>query len=1405
MKKNSIFLLFLSLIFFIEIAEGQSTRFVKADASGTGTSWTNASGDLQSMINASAAGDQIWVAGGIYYPNKTATPNNRNNTFPLKNGVKIYGSFAGGETTLTQRNKTLRAANPSILSGDLGVLNDNADNAYHVVTSVNCTNATVLDGFTIVGGNGSNVGGGIYNIGSSPFLTNLTISGNTGAYGGGIFNDRSSPVLTNVIIIGNTAISGGGGMYNQANSSPVLTNVTISGNIAQDGGGIYNNLNTSPILTNVTISGNKATYGGAITSPAPLTIRNSIIYGNSSGIDGTSGTITNSLVQGLSGTANGNMNGSTNPLFLNGLAPGLSKGGDYRVQPNSPVINQGDKSLYNSGLTPDLSTITTDLAGNNRFSGNDIDLGAYQILPLAPDVNGIIYVNTTGSGNFTGDSWANASNLIQRSINTNGVAQVWVAGGTYKPRNRADDMNDADANDRNNAFVLKKDVKVYGGFAGTETLLNKRNLALTANASILSGDLGITGNGDNAYHVVIGAGDVGSAVLDGFIIKEGGAAGTGSATVTINGQILYTGRGAGIYNSLSSPIVTNVLITENTATSAGAGVANENKAKPIFTNVTISGNAASGNGGGMFNGGSSPVLTNVVVSGNTSGRSGGGMYNGADYRSSSPSFPVLTNVTIAGNTAVDANSSGGMYNDDNSNNNSIMRNSIIYGNDGGIVNQDMSMVSFSLIQGYTVENAGNISGVKDPLFVNKLSSGLNNGGDYRLQSNASPAYNSGNNDFFKGNDVPDLSAITTDLDGEVRIQNGIIDLGAYEGAPFTPITPDPHGIVYVTVTGKGDFTGSSWHNATNDLQKAIDGTNVQQVWVAGGTYKPKYRADNMSDTNPNDRNNSFVLKENIKIYGGFSGINETLLIQRDSSRQTNNTILSGNLGTEVDNSDNAFHVVISSGDVGMAELNGFTITGGNADGERTSIAVAQLPVYRREGGGIYNVSSSPLLANLIISGNKSYAYGGGLYNRFSSPVLTNVIISENKSRDGGGMYNQSASPVLTNVNLIGNNAISGAGIYNESSTPILINVSIIGNNAGADGGGILNASSSPVLTNVIVTGNNADRGGGMFNSESSPVLTNLTFSGNNASSGGGIYNSESSPEIRNTIIYGNSTGINNSDVNSVPVINYSLVQDLTGGSMNNIYSLDPLFVNQLNPGLNTGGNYRLQSASPAINSGNKDYFNAGETPDLSAIKSDLDGNNRYRENIDLGAYEFGAYLLPVKIVNYTAQTEGSRSKLKWTAASESNNKNFIISRSEDGKNFKEIGKVAGAGNSTLEKDYVYYDENPLSGINFYRLEQIDYDGRKTDLGIRTVNFASVVNNFIKVYPNPVKTSVRIEFAANTYNQIELTDANGKVLQRLSFSSLDTEKKMNMSTLSSGIYFIQLVGNNKVESRKVVKE
>jgi len=254
--------------------------YVKQGATGSGTSWTDSSGDLQAMINGANAGDEIWVAAGTYFPNRPANNltnidhTNRDNAFVLVKDLKIYGGFAGSETILSQRDiKT----NKTILSGDINTPDVMTDNCYHVVISAGDVGTALLDGFSVIKGyadggtttlsvNGQGIikanGGGIYVLASSPKLVNLSVSGNQ------------------AVIYGSTGTTGlGGGIY-QEKATDTLTNVLVSGNVAAQGGGIYNlvNANPLPVMTNMTIAGNNANGNGqGLYSNAATKLSNSIV------------------------------------------------------------------------------------------------------------------------------------------------------------------------------------------------------------------------------------------------------------------------------------------------------------------------------------------------------------------------------------------------------------------------------------------------------------------------------------------------------------------------------------------------------------------------------------------------------------------------------------------------------------------------------------------------------------------------------------------------------------------------------------------------------------------------------------------------------------------------------------------------------------------------------------------------------------------------------------------------------------------------------------------------------------------------------------------------------------------------------------------------------------------------
>jgi hypothetical protein len=391
-----------------------------------------------------------------------------------------------------------------------------------------------------------------------------------------------------------------------------------------------------------------------------------------------------------------------------------------------------------------------------------------------------------------------------------------------------------------------------------------------------------------------------------------------------------------------------------------------------------------------------------------------------------------------------------------------------------------------------------------------------------------------------------------------------------------------HGVIYVDADATGLNDGGTWDNAYTDLQPALDAAPISggQIWVAEGVYTPT------REFSPGDpRSATFQLKNGVALYGGFDpsvGASEW----EDRDWEANPAILSGDLnGDDVppfgNNEENSYHVFYHPESLaldGSAILDGFIVTGGNADDFYSG--------PHDMGGGMHNNSSSPTLANCRFVGNWA-GYGGATCNGGSSPTLTNCTFQGNSARYGGGVWNSSPSPTLINCTFADNSAdVDAGGMYNyEEGSPTLINCIFARNSAEYTGGAMANwMPTSPTLINCTFTDNSAGvHGGGLFNGlDSSPTLTNC------------ILWSDSPDEIRN------------SDLTSLPAATYS---DVQGGypGVGNI-DADPLFVDPAN------GDYHLGSWSPALGAGTID----------GAPSTDTEGNPRPDppgSSPDMGAYE----------------------------------------------------------------------------------------------------------------------------------------------------------------------------------------
>lgn len=291
--------------------------------------------------------------------------------------------------------------------------------------------------------------------------------------------------------------------------------------------------------------------------------------------------------------------------------------------------------------------------------------------------------------------------------------------------------------------------------------------------------------------------------------------------------------------------------------------------------------------------------------------------------------------------------------------------------------------------------------------------------------------------------------------------------------------------LYVKAGASGRGDGTSWENAYDDLQVALDkALHGDQIWVAKGVYRPHLK----------DREISFVMRDGVALYGGFSGV-EVERFQRDPA--ANVTVLSG-----LDVGSGSYHVVLAKNVDATAILDGFTVTGGNANGRGSN----------SNGGGMYNENASPTVQNCFFLDNgtrsSGHGYGGGMYNENSNPTVINCTFSGNTARGGGhgyggGMYNYKSNPTVVNCTFSGNRAVGGAldgyrgaggGIYNENSSPVVTNCTFYDNTVSgpllkpAEGMHSKNGSN-PIVTNCIFWGSRGTVGQFDAEKDCSAVVT----------------------------------------------------------------------------------------------------------------------------------------------------------------------------------------------------------------------------------------------------------------------------------------------------------------------------
>lgn len=721
-KMRTLFRFYMLLLFlgsYLGIMAQTKIYYVSPTGVGDGTSWETTT-TLQTALQNAVAGDQIWVQGFEQITSADQLYIAPADGFSLKSGVQLYGGFKGDETNVNSREtlgKPYQMKYRSVLSGDIKrddvVDNTNlifpanttrSDNATHVL-NVNMapasgnnknTSPTIINGFSIGNGHadgygekgggiyihGDNTGGGIFRIERCFLLNNYATQGGAIYVDAEVKNVNNSTSLVNQCVVYNNAAgeraaveNAGGGLYLAGEATVVNSSIFNNEN-----GGLR--LADGAKVVNSTVSRNSSGGIDMIDDKAEgYNVANTIIWGNSTLSTQYRPKFKNSAFHEVeAGDSDGNIyvtaenRGDTNaPMFD---APSLKTSYDrdfnwrqtayplwsWNVLEGSVMLSKGDQQSYDQSAYG-----SEDMAGNPRFNGSTIDIGAYEFQQML--LTRIRYVKSVATGTGDGSSWENASGNLQNMIDElaknnpqNLPGEVWVAAGTYVPQVQVISGTTYSA-----SFLMRDGISVYGGFAGDESSKQEREVGKMpwnfVNKTILEGSYyehsKTSWNESNhkwtltsdSRHVVFfsplpSEGKSGfdkSTILNGVTIRGGYAQG-GEGVADF-----MTDRGAGVYMGINATLE-KCIVTENSSTGNGGAVYMYGGR---VMNSLIYNNNADGDGGAVYVDNAGIVLASMLT--NNSANNGSGAYlahtgNWTDGKPH-PEYLILSTSVVSNNTS----------------------------------------------------------------------------------------------------------------------------------------------------------------------------------------------------------------------------------------------------------------------------------------------------------------------------------------------------------------------------------------------------------------------------------------------------------------------------------------------------------------------------------------------------------------------------------------------------------------------------------------------------------------------------------------------------------------------------------------------------------------------------------
>jgi hypothetical protein len=684
-------------------------------------------------------------------------------------------------------------------------------------------------------------------------------------------------------------------------------------------------------------------------------------------------------------------------------------------------------------------------------------------------------------------------------------------------------------------------------------------------------------------------------------------------------------------------------------------------------------------------------------------------------------------------------------------------------NSGGNMQLSAAATFYIGFVGFYIQNGG-AGGVVDGNIVRNITltsssaSSIANAGFYGLIAGFS-----GTN-TFSNNQVSDISLINNTAAGYISFQGIHVNGRTTATGTITPsFTINNNTVSNITATSStnADFQFYGLRLETSSAASLTSGAIANVTFNANGNTV-----------------NSFTLAS--------ASSPSTLSFLRGIGVVTNAGTAAAPLQPKASLTNNTIRDLVVGG--ARASYTTPTVSGIQVTG---AVALANADVQNISGNTIYNLSAtttadvSNSVVGIIVNNstytiekNRIYGLSNAVVAASATPVISGITVQNvvatstvknNFISVGGG--------VSTNTNIFGilNNVTSSAAINIYYNSVYITGISASKNSVGFYRG---NETLSAASTTTVDIKDNI-----FYNFRSGGSGANYAIGSYGTGTWTSDYNVLKST-LPGTIAFWNNTAMD------LPTYQAASGQDA------NSKNITVTFVDPATADLHLAG---ASNGDP----------NLRGTP-IAGVTTDYDGQARSSFAPYMGADE-ASIALPVQLVSFTGYKEGKANRLEWNTASEINNKGFDVQRSADGKNFSSIGFIstkADGGNSASPLNYSFTDEKPSIGTNYYRLQQMDKDGRITYSSIVALKGEKVDFAIAALYPNPTKDIIRLSLVSSRNEKVNISviDITGKEVKRLNSGVVagDNNITVDVSSLASGTYYIRLTAGTETKTARIIK-